>query len=1049
MYTRLQSASGYACLRCQWRLVNQRGSVRQIHARQALCFIKVPHTSRRALHTTTEVCCNATKRQPQTDLLQRLQLSSRPAITPPPLNPLLLPGPENVSIRRHLEKWQDQYGGPTEEALSGFQNHPVHGDIQNSLSKLSSTFKADEDEKPNEWADADEDESGDLITIGLFLKPGDIVELSQPGREPVLAVFVQQVENESQFFSMNGRWTHSMLSKVSFAIPGCIDPSLVLPLVPFLPTSTDKSKADAKSEIQVPRELAVPVTATLEDMTKEAETIYRDNASVLDTAYDTLAEEEQTKIMTLTQIASRLLGRDDPAWVPSTAALLAVRKALNHNEFRFRSDSRSHRLTNSFAIRPKTDVELAETVHEWIREYREYLALGANQSHNAQDTPINGASYIIKFLEKARRLIFASRRHREPNTGGVGPWNGPLTHNEASSTEIEFTKTDQKIIKFVQAWALTGQFSGMSGLHAACASLVLATECYGPGVIHDAGTPHEALSSIKPATGFLFLQEIGVLLPYENRAIYDEHLMLPTVRATENVESTRPNPDFRDSMAPRREWGSTFIFCIDEASAHEIDDGVSIERIEDTDSEFWIHVHVANPTAFFDKNHPLSGRAAHMIQTVYTPEKFFPMLPEWVNKEHFSLESNRPVITFSSRIDLTGTVLERKIQHGIIENVLRITYSEVAKLLDDESTSKSQRLVVGGEVPSCGPSELPDVSDSQLEDLRDLYTAAMALWEARKLAGAVRFSTGNTSVRVWENSTKEKDGIALELPSVEHARVISGDPIIQLTNTIPQGFIQPDIGPKNIVEEMMLLACQTAGVWCAERHIPVMYRGTIKPPSDEELSAQELQQLIQLNYEKHGEVPLDLATRFQKALGRAITHFSPLPHHIIGAPAYVKVTSPLRRYSDMIAHWQIEAALRYEAQSGMKFDATAIASTSRNVLPFSQEEMRDLIVTISPREKIISMAQRDSVNFWTTQAFLRAFKYKQAPLPDTFRFFVQTIKEGRGASGQLSEYRLKAFTTEDSDMQEGEEWDVILDRIDLFSRSVFVRPVSRRSFSTL
>ncbi|KAI1685066.1 RNB domain containing protein [Pyrenophora tritici-repentis] len=1038
MYTRLQSAPSYACLRCQWRLLNQRSSIRQIHSRQALCSIKVSqHTSRRALHTTT----NRTH-------ISSISSTSAP---PPPFDPTLLPHSTGVRFREHLEKWQELYGAPTKEALSGFQNHPARGDIQNGLSKLTSAFKADEDARPDELAGAEEDEEEDPITIGLFLKPGDVVELCQPDREAVLAVFVQQLENDSQFFSVNGRWTHNALSKVSFAIPGCIDPELVLPLLPFLPTNP--SKADPKGQVHVPRELAAPITDTLVDMTREAETIYRNNAAELDTAYENLAEKNKPTIMTLTQIAKRLLGRGDSAWVPSPAALLAVRKALNRNEFRFRSDSRSHRLTNSFTIRPKNDVEIVETVHGWIREYREYLALEAKQPKNAQYARTNGVIHITDFLEKARKLIAYSRRYREPNTGGVGPWTGPLIHKGAPylrpKPTAAFTESDQKIIDFLQAWVLTDQFTGMAGLHAACASLVLASECYGPGVIRDAGTTDEALSSIKPATGFLFLQEIGVLLPHQNRAIYNEHLMLPTVRPTRNLELlnekaelTRRNPDFRDSMVHlRRDWGSTTIYCIDDADAHEIDDGISIERVQGADSEFWIHVHVANPTAFFDKTHTLSGLAAHMTETVYTPERFFPMLPEWANEEHFSLKRNRPVITFSSRINRTGNVLERKVQHGMVQNVVSITYSQVAKLLGDDSTVETRTLVVGGTVPNRKPPKLPNLSPGQLKDLDDLYTAAKALWEARKAAGGVRFSPGNTSVRVWENPAQE--GLPWRSPSVQQARVIRGDPIIQLTNTIPQGFMQLDLRPKNIVEEMMLLACQTAATWCAERHIPVMYRGTVEPPSVEELSAGELQELIQLHYEKHGKVPLDLTARCQKALGRAIAHFSPLPHKIMGVPSYVKVTSPLRRYSDMMAHWQIEAALRYEAESGMKFDATAASATSRNLLPFSLRQMRESIVTLSPRERIISMAKRDSVNYWCVQALLRAFKYKQAPLPETFRFWVQRVRDGRGALGRLPEYGLTAYVMEESDVQAGDEWDVMLDRMDLFSRTIFVKPCDR------
>jgi hypothetical protein len=967
-----------------------------------------------------------------------------------------------LPIREHLEQWQHQFGGPTEEVLSAFENHPANNDMQNGLSKLSSSFKADEDANAREWDGGLDDEGEELITIGLFLKPGDVVELSQPGREPVLAVFVQQLNNDSQFLSANGRWTHSALARVAFAIPGCIDPALLQPVLPFMPTTP--SMASPKADVHVPRELAAPIITTLERMTAEAERIYRTNAPVLDTAYAVLADSARTRMMTLTQIAKTLLARNDPTWVPSAAALLAVRKALNHNEFRFRSDIRSHRLTNVFAIRPKSDVQVVETVHEWIREYREYLALSISRPQDSVKLRTKGAGYILDFLEKARRLIARSRKYREPNHGGVGPSKSRSSaQNESSGLEImwgePFTSADKQIINFLQAWVLTGQFKAMGGLHAACASLILATECYKPDVYPATGTQDQSLGSMKHATGLLFLQEIGVLSPHENRAIFDEQLMLPTVRLSRNLELlntkaelTRRNPDFRDSMADlRRDWGSTTVYCIDDAGALEIDDGVSIERIKDAEDEFWLHVHVANPTAFFDKTHTLSGLAAHMTETVYTPERSFPMLPSWATQGYFSLDRNRPVITFSSRVDGTGKVLETKIQHGIIRHVVSITPSEVATLLGDHSTdaSRTRRLVVGGEIVRGKERPLPSVSPTQLQELRDLFTAAKVLWEGRKAAGGVRFGTGSAVVRVFESANKA--GLTWNPPSLERARLIHGDPIIEITNVIPEGYMPTTIGPRNIVEEMMMLAGQTAATWCTERNIPVMYRGTIEPPASGDLPSKELQRLVQSHIEQYGNVPLDLTMRYGKSLGRAIAHSSPLPHKIIGVPGYVKVTSPLRRFSDMIAHWQIEAAIRYEARSGKKFDATETSTSPRSILPFSQRQMQESIVTLSPRERIISTTKRDSTLFWAAQAFLRASQYKEATLPDVFRYWVR-LSLGRGVNavwngtvGELPEYGLKATMEPHADVKEGDEWEVMLDGVDVYTRTIFVKPVRRLS----
>jgi hypothetical protein len=922
------------------------------------------------------------------------------------------------------------------------------------MSKLHSGRKVDEGLDTEDRESEDHDEGEELITIGHFLKPGDVVELSQAGREPVLAVFVQQLDSNSQFFSVSGRWCHSALARVAFAIPGCIDPALLQPLLPYLPTSPNK--ANPKGELHVPTGVGVSVQRILERMTEEAERIYRANAPILDTAYAVLADSNRTRMMTLAQIAKTLLALNDPGWKPSPAALLAVRKSLNHNEFRFRSDIRSHRLTNVFAIRPKNDVQVVETVHEWIREHREYLAASAINDPDSARKPSKGATYIIDFLEKARRLIAISRKDRDPNFGTTGP-SKACTLKTVQSSGIQFvlgepfTNTDKQIINFLQAWVLTLQFIGMDGLHSACANLIMATGCYGEGVIQARGTPDAALDLIRRCTGLLFLQEIGVITPFENRYLYDEQLMLPTVRLSRNLELlntkaelTRRNPDFRDSMAGlRRDWGSTTVYCIDDVGAKEIDDGLSIERINGSASEFWVHVHVANPTAFFDKTHTLSGLAAHMTETVYTPERSFTMLPSWATQEYFSLERNRPVLTFSSRINGSGEVLETKIQSGIIRKIISITPPNLSVILKNQPSYETRRLIVGGEVaPNEEALKVPKLSPSEIQDVEDLYTAAKSLWKARRAAGGVRISSSTNSVRVFEGP--DRAGLTWNPPSTERSRHVKGDPIIEVTNHVPRSLIHFGITPANIVEEMMMLACSTAASWCTERKIPVMYRGTIDTPQSGDISAEEFRSRYVLPYvEKHGDVPHGLALRYLNTLGRAIAHSAPLPHKIIGVPGYVKVTSPLRRFSDMIAHWQIEAAIRYETRSGRQFDAAEASAGNRGVLPFTQRQMQESIVTLSPRERIIAGTKRSSARFWSTLALLRAWQYNEAALPDVLRFWVRKGRDeaNGGALGLLPDYGFQAEFVDATEGRLGDEWEVGIERIDVFLPCIYVKPI--------
>lgn len=107
---------------------------------------------------------------------------AQPVVTPTPIDPSVDPvfvvRPPHIPIRNHLEKWQTQYGRPSEETLSAFEKHPANGEIYNNVSKVSNASATDDQTEGDRWFAGEDDDGEDLITIGLFLKPGDVVELS-------------------------------------------------------------------------------------------------------------------------------------------------------------------------------------------------------------------------------------------------------------------------------------------------------------------------------------------------------------------------------------------------------------------------------------------------------------------------------------------------------------------------------------------------------------------------------------------------------------------------------------------------------------------------------------------------------------------------------------------------------------------------------------------------------------------------------------------------------------------------------------------------------
>ncbi|MCL2325270.1 MAG: ribonuclease catalytic domain-containing protein [Proteobacteria bacterium] len=98
-----------------------------------------------------------------------------------------------------------------------------------------------------------------------------------------------------------------------------------------------------------------------------------------------------------------------------------------------------------------------------------------------------------------------------------------------------------------------------------------------------------------------------------------------------------------------------------------------------------------------------------------------------------------------------------------------------------------------------------------------------------------------------------------------------------------------------IVSECMILANTCAADFCHERNIPALYRIQSPPtglPSQEEFDA----------------MPNDLmrAVVKRRCMQSAVSSLTPGKHAGLGLERYTQVTSPLRRYIDLLAHYQLE-----------------------------------------------------------------------------------------------------------------------------------------------
>ncbi|KAI9697170.1 MAG: hypothetical protein M1820_007906 [Bogoriella megaspora] len=970
----------------------------------------------------------------------------------------LQPPPPRSSIREQLKKWQSENAHLT---LPKFEQPIDSGEnVQTSLTRLNSPDDyrsgdvVDDDENidvPPVAKGAEEDEA---VTSSLYLERGDMVELggANSDRTPDLAIFTQDFEKQVQFYTMKGKWVHATAKSTHYILRSFVPASMVDKIIPYMPDHeiTEEELDQAQSfSLDVPRGVGAPLVEKMVNFWKESETAYREHASTLDGAHRALAHQTDLRFGNLQRIAQRLLGnqRDRSLAEP---VLYAVHKALVRSGFAFGIDPRSHRNTGVFQIRPVQQVVAVEKVQTWLREYQEDMARSATRHPGSQLHA--GTNIIQNFVKTAKTLVQESRSFRMPtDSGNVGPSKIRLAitrEQEASRSSdrgIQFTEDEVFIIRFMEAWSSSGIFKRHPTLKA-----------LGPILLHAIGEYGDF--ELNEGTGFMFLQEIGVLTPFENRIKYDENLLLPSSQHSSQLESLKSisehqDFDLQDSMRDLRHVRFETVFCIDSASANEIDDGIAVERIPDHPDQHWVHVHVANPSAFIPRKHTIAKIAGHMSGSVYMPERVHSMLPSKLTQNVFSLGIDRPTLIFSSKLDANGAIIGKKISHGIVKRVRSLTPQEVDAALGIEKNEKESRTIitVGGHVPQYRARKSPNLSASEEEDLRLLLALGKKRRLLRNEAGAPNFAMREPDIRVLNRFGKE--GLGHQHPKRHLVKFVEGDPVLQAIGKpySEQSYASSDpVADANLlVSEAMILACEMAADWCRERNVPVIYRGTGRRSerADPEIFYNTaLKPLVDSGI----ALPTHIELRYMKMIGAAGLSITPVRHRVLGVDTYSRVTSPLRRYGDLLAHWQIDAAVREEAVTRKSLINLPYQDVdqSSSYLAFSKTEVDLIIQRLGPRETLIRKSERDSQHFWFAMVIWRAWQFGEAELPETFELVIQNIggHDETLVSAIVRDWSISArLWFPGSGMLEkpklGDWWEGKIQKISIYERMIVMQPV--------
>lgn len=857
--------------------------------------------------------------------------------------------------------------------------------------------------------------------------PGDLVEMKPSGiRNPFFAVYMGYFGRRHHFYADSGQWIMSLGFSSIFTVAGFASRAEVQPILDALPRDAtpeiyDKMQKEDKGPA---RDLGKPLLERMRRFRDDSERVYQANMEALDNARLSLCGDSETKYINLFEIAALLLPRDFrapdgfPPWT-----LYAVHLALSRDvAFRALSPaSHFHRKDHIFEISSKKQTQLLDRITFIVRQHvlsaSKDTALPMSEKTSPKVAPFNA------FISEAKKVVQASRSSRSWTRNGI------LAPSEETTSlpKVRWSAASQDIITFLEWWASYDLFQPDSRWFALGSTILRALDIY-PGVVLD------------QSMAWVFLQEIGVIPPWELPSRY--RVRIPGTSITNGGALVR-NVDFdvqeslrKDIAADRRvDRGTESIFCIDGLDAFLIDDGISLERTQNPD-EYWIHVHAADPSSQIIPKSPLAKSIEVLPENVYLQGHFQAMIPTEGLGSQFSLKSGSPALTFSAKVNEAGDIIDYKVEASTLRNIIYLEPEDVAVLCEvpKPPPASSHEIVTGippetTEPPEPGRpmSKAAELSEEDRSDLLTIHRLAAAIKEKRLARGAWPYFSPKPSVSIaFKDLPKNADELSSE-------KVLPPDPYIRVRNESKHDC--------PVVGNTMVLAGEIAARWCADRGMPIPYRRDVKSAQNSDVALKLVNEVIYPQIMEGIEPPMYQRTLLNSLTGGIIMSTEPGPYFIMGLDMYTKATSPLRRFSDLLTHWQIHAALAYEHEKGRRID---LENDGKGVLPFSGKEMEDTIALLRLRERMIRVYS-NGAHDWMLIALVRAWQFDKTT-PSTFRF-TASARWGPGVLGSLDFFGLDAGMDASGlnglvllkDIQTGDQFDVELQHVNVHNREIRVQ----------
>jgi len=324
--------------------------------------------------------------------------------------------------------------------------------------------------------------------------------------------------------------------------------------------------------------------------------------------------------------------------------------------------------------------------------------------------------------------------------------------------------------------------------------------------------------------------------------------------------------------AGRRDLRDLKMVTIDDETAKDFDDAVSLEETEE--GNLRLGVHIADVSYYVRTGKPLDREALKRGTSIYLVDRVIHMLPPALSENLCSLqaEKDRLAVSVFMDIDSSGDLVAADYTTSVIRVAERLTYQQVETYLKKEKDKSIFK-----------DTAVPEMID-RMDDL----------------------------AAVLRRRRADRGTLDLNLPE---ARIITDD------DGIPQAIEKRTMGrSESLIEEFMIYCNETVASYLNENEVPCVYRVHAVPTEEKLLMLRETLTLMNIKAAKNIKVlkpkhlnklledtkgePNERLVRYLvlRSLPQARYSAANDGHFGLASTGYCHFTSPIRRYPDLMVH---------------------------------------------------------------------------------------------------------------------------------------------------